>query len=80
MMDYCPVMQTNGELPMKIVGRSQPPRVNVETFDSMQRMANTLRAGKPFVPKGVWRFHSFTEADQWLMKMLTRPRNPASRS
>jgi hypothetical protein len=44
----------------------------------MQRMANILRQGRPFIPKGVWRFKSFEEADQWTMKMLTRPRNPAS--
>jgi hypothetical protein len=26
------------------------------------------------IPKGVYRFASFAEADEWTMKMLTRPR------
>ena len=62
---------------MKVVGRQGTPKVDVVTFDSMQRMVNVLRAGCPFIPKGVWRFKSFEEADEWTMKMLTRPRNRA---
>jgi hypothetical protein len=30
------------------------------------------------VPKGVWRFKSFEEADKWTMEMLTRPWNRES--
>lgn len=30
----------------------------------------------PFVPRGVYRFRSHEEADQWLWKMLTRKRLP----
>ena len=63
---------------MKVVGRRGKTKVDVVLFDPMQRMANILRQGRPFIPKGVWRFKSFEEADQWTMKMLTRPRNPAS--
>lgn len=29
----------------------------------------------PFVPKGVYRFSSHEEADEWLWEMLTRKRN-----
>jgi hypothetical protein len=28
----------------------------------------------PFVPRGVYRFASHEEADEWLWKMITRPR------
>ncbi len=63
---------------MKIVGRQGKTKVDVLTFDPMQKMVNVLRQGRPFIPKGVWRFKSFEEADEWTMKMLTRPRNPAS--
>jgi hypothetical protein len=66
------------QLPMKVVGRRGKTKVDAVTFDPMQRMAQTLRRDLPFIPKGVWRFKSFEEADQWTMKMLTRPRNPAS--
>jgi hypothetical protein len=30
--------------------------------------------GGPGVPKGVYRFHTHEEADQWLWKMLARPK------
>ncbi|MGI8965116.1 MAG: hypothetical protein ACR2H1_03395 [Limisphaerales bacterium] len=30
--------------------------------------------GGPGVPKGIYRFHTHEEADQWLCKMLARPR------
>ena len=57
---------------MKIVGRKGKPRVDVTTIDSMQRLANELRKGRPFMPKGVYKFRSFEEADEWKMRMLTR--------
>lgn len=28
----------------------------------------------PFVPRGVYRFDSHQEADEWLWRMITRPR------
>jgi hypothetical protein len=70
-------MSEDKQLPMKVVGRQGNPKVDVLTIDSMQRMVNVLREGCPSIPKGVWRFKSFEEADQWTMKMLTRPRNRA---
>ncbi|MGD1086256.1 MAG: hypothetical protein ABSA47_16090 [Verrucomicrobiota bacterium] len=71
-------MAEDTRLPIKVVGRRGNTKVDVVTFDPMQRMAQTLRQGRPFIPKGVWRFKSFEEADQWTMKMLTRPRNHGS--
>lgn len=52
--------------------------MDVITLDPMQRMVSVLRHGCPFMPKGVWRFKSFEEADQWTMKMLIRLRNRES--
>ena len=60
------------ELPTKVVGRKGHAKVDVVAIDSLQRMANELRRGRPFMPKGVWRFKSFEEADAWKLKMLTR--------
>jgi hypothetical protein len=60
------------ELPMKIVGRKAPPKSGVRAIDSLQKMANQLRKGRAFMPKGVWRFKSFEEADTWKLKMMTR--------
>lgn len=58
---------------MKVVGRKGKPKVNVITIDSLQRLANELRKGRPFIPKGVWRFKTHEEADAWKLKMVTRP-------
>ena len=60
------------EYPMKVVGRKGRAKVDVVAIDSLQRMANELRRGRPFMPKGVWRFKTFEEADSWKLKMLTR--------
>ena len=71
-------MSEDTRKPMKIVGRQGNPKMDVLAIDSMQRMVNVLREGRPSIPKGVWRFKSFEEADAWTMKMLTRPRNHES--
>lgn len=62
----------NGEKGMKVIGRKGKPRIDVTTIDSLQRLANELRKGRPFMPKGLWRFKSHEEADSWKLKMLTR--------
>ena len=58
---------------MKVVGRKGKPKVDVVAIDSLQRLANELRKGRPFMPKGVWRFKTHEEADAWKLKMVTRP-------
>lgn len=57
---------------MKVVGRKGRVQAGLLRADAMQRLANELRKGKPFMPKGVFRFKSFEEADAWKLKMLTR--------
>jgi hypothetical protein len=73
-------MHEDNRLPMKVVGRQGETKIDVVTFDPMQKTMQVLRQGCPFIPKGVWRFKSFEEADQWTMEMLTRPRNRESQS
>src|SRR5437867_12358250 len=55
---------------MKVVGRRRRARVDVETFDVMQKTVNVMRAGRGLVPKGVFRFKSVDEADAWLITMM----------
>lgn len=57
---------------MKVVGRNVRVRAGLAGADAMQRLANELRKGKPFMPKGVFRFRTFEEADAWKLRMLTR--------
>ncbi len=71
-------MGEDKRLPIKVVGRQSEAKVDVITFDVMQRAYAAIRRGQPFVPKGVFKFRTFEEADAWLMKMLTRARNRES--
>jgi hypothetical protein len=67
-----PMSQTE-PFTMKVIGRQGQAKVDVVAIDGMQRMANVLRAGKGMTPRGVFRFKSFEEADEWLLEMKTRP-------
>ncbi len=57
---------------MKVVGRKGRVQGGLLRADALQRPANELRNGKPFIPKGVFRFKTFEEADAWKLSMLTR--------
>jgi hypothetical protein len=57
---------------MKIVGKRRASHRGLEDAKDFLDLVIELRAGKPFIPKGVWRFRSFEEKDEWTMKMLTR--------
>ena len=60
------------ELPMKAVGRKGKPKVNLETANEFLHLMSTLRGNRPFIPKGVWRFKTFEEADACTLQMITR--------
>jgi hypothetical protein len=55
----------------KTVGRSGQA-TGLEAANRLLRLVIDLRAGKPFVPRGVYRFKSFAEAQEWSMTMITR--------
>jgi len=65
-------VQKDDRLPMKVLGRKGPPKVDAVAVDAMQKLANALRQGRPLAPKGVWRFKSFEEADEWFLKMMAK--------
>ena len=58
---------------MKVLGRRSPGR-GLQYADGLLKLVLELRGGKPFIPKGVYRFHSHEEKDAWTLKMLTRHR------
>lgn len=68
-------MDEKNSLDIKVVGRKGNPKVDAEAIYPMQRMVNELRKGRSFVPKGVFRFRSFEEADKWCLEMQTRRAN-----
>ena len=77
--DSRPTAFPSDVLPMKVVGRRRW-RGGLAATAGLLDLALRLRAGKPFVPKGVHRFASFEESDAWSLMMLTRPPKPARRS
>jgi hypothetical protein len=56
----------------KTVGRRKPA-TGPEAAAGLLRLVIELRAGRPFLPRGVHRFKSFEEAQEWSMKMMARP-------
>ena len=64
---------------MKVVGRRTPGRGLVATAPLL-RLVVDLRGSKPFLPRGVHRFMSFEESEEWTLRMLTRPPTLARRS
>ena len=46
----------------------------LEAADKLLKLAIELRGDKPFIPKGLYKFKTFEEAQAWSLKMMTRKR------
>lgn len=58
---------------IKILGRRrQPPKPSWQEANRWLHTIAHLRGGKGICPKGVFRFKSFEEADEWMIKMLAK--------
>ena len=79
MLDDMTEAASGFELPMKVVGRRRWGQGLVATAPLLE-LAVALRGEKPFLPKGVHRFRSFEESEEWTLRMLTRPPKRARRS
>jgi hypothetical protein len=66
------------ETPGKVVGRRHPPKDGLALTEA-QSAANALAWKRAFgtlrIPRGVYRFRTHEQADEWLWEKLTRPRN-----
>jgi hypothetical protein len=62
------------EEPGRTVGRRKPPSdplsVKGSNKAATKRWAKALKSTR--IPRGVYRFESHEEADEWLWKMITR--------
>ena len=56
----------------KTVARRRPPRQDWEDVRRLLETAAALRPCPELVPRGVYRFASFEEADAWLSGMIAR--------
>jgi hypothetical protein len=59
---------------MKVVGSRKPYSGGLEGLQGFFEMAIKARGDQPFIPRGVYRFKSHEELDEWTLRMLTRPR------
>ena len=59
---------------IKVVGHRRPAS-GPEEVARFLRLVRDLRGDRPFIPRGVHRFKSFEEAQEWSMKMMARPSN-----
>lgn len=58
---------------VKIVGRKKAAR-GWQEANRLLKLVIRLRGDKPFMPRGVYRFKTFEEAQEWSLKMMTRKR------
>ena len=63
----------NHDESIKVIGRRRPGTGGLEAANGFLKLVISLRDGKPFIPRGVYRFNSHQEKDEWTLKMLTRP-------
>ncbi len=65
---------------MKILGRRRPSTGGLTAAAPFLDLVLRLRGAKPFIPKGLHRFKSFEESEEWSMAMMARPPKPGRRS
>ena len=58
---------------MRVLGKREPGE-GLLRAEGFLKLVIALRGNKPFIPRGVYRFHSHEEKDEWTLKMLTRRR------
>lgn len=56
---------------MKTVGKRKQA-TGLSQIDNLFKLVIELRGNKPFIPKGVYRFKTFEEAQAWSLRMMTR--------
>ncbi len=59
---------------IKIIGKRKPA-TGIHATNQLQKLVISLRGGKPFIPRGVYRFKSFDEAQKWSIEMMTRKKS-----
>ena len=55
---------------MKVVGRRKVGLTTQEDADRLLHTAWAVRGTDKLVPKGLYRFQSFEEADEWMRRMM----------
>jgi hypothetical protein len=59
---------------MKVLGRRRPYSGGLEGSQGFFEMCIALRGDQPFIPRGLYRFKSYSDLNEWTLKMLARPK------
>ena len=59
-------------LPSKTVGRRQEGAATAESADILLKTAWALRGGVGLAPRGLFRFASFEEAQEWMSRQMSQ--------
>jgi hypothetical protein len=57
---------------VKIVGRRRPSRGGLAAAAPLLDLVVALRGARPFIPRGIHRFHSFEDSAAWSLQMMAR--------
>lgn len=58
---------------IKVVGRRRQRETETEKdYDVLLKTLQALRGNRGICPKGVYRFRTFEEADQWMIRMIAK--------
>jgi hypothetical protein len=69
-----PVINVDEQIDRTVGRRNKPPdALSTATSCKAESIAWRRAFGGVRVPRGVYRFSSHTEADQWLWRMIARP-------
>jgi hypothetical protein len=64
---------------IKIIGRKEQKQKGLQSAAPFLELVLRIRGNKPFIPKGIHRFHSFEESAQWSIQMMAGQPNPDRR-
>ncbi|MBM4167071.1 MAG: hypothetical protein FJ218_09185 [Ignavibacteria bacterium] len=57
---------------IKVVGKRKIGKKDLLSLNNLFKLVIVLRKDKPFIPRGVYKFKSFEESQEWTLKMMTR--------
>ena len=78
--DALSVIDRPDEKNIKIVGRRKGFDTSLPAAEDWLKSINKLRGQHGICPRGVYKFKTFEEADQWMLQMLVRSSLAARRS
>jgi len=70
MDDQC--QRSADEHTTKVIGRRRVPQPGLARAAPLLELVVGLRGKRPFIPRGVHRFSSFEESQEWSLKMMAR--------